>query len=169
MIFNTCWMDIFLVISVQVFSWKETSTFNMLQIFTFILQKQSANIHLFAKKQNYYIFTNVSLLLVFLIFVSGTSVTGETSGSSRRGIALFAMFRYFCCWFDNRFCWGFLYSSYIYYISFLYWRYNCSIFNKVAKCLLILKLEISIGMAFFSGKNGVPLRRRILKTNILWN
>jgi len=70
------------------------------------------------------------LLLVFLIFVSGTS------GSSRRGIALFAMFRYFCCWFDNRFCWGFLYSSYICYISFLYWRYNCSIFNKVCKWLL---------------------------------
>ncbi|KHE69929.1 hypothetical protein HMPREF9074_08055 [Capnocytophaga sp. oral taxon 329 str. F0087] len=72
----------------------------MLQIFTFILQKQSANIHLFAKKQNYYIFTNVSLLLVFLIFVSKTSGTGETSGtsgSSRSGIALFAMFRYFCC------------------------------------------------------------------------
>jgi hypothetical protein len=33
--------------------------------------------------------------------------------------------------------------------------------------LLILKLEISIVIVFFSAKNGVPLRRRILKTNIL--
>ena len=45
---------------------------------------------------------------------------GRAGRNGRNGSADNSLFFWFCCGFDNKFCWGFLYSSYIYYISFLY-------------------------------------------------